>query len=320
MLEPNFMAQAERERQTRVSRRAFVYRERLEERCAAHPRLKEIEDALRLERISAVADGLLSADTAQSEVKANTDALTAEREAYLRQAELEPLGQDAYCGLCGDTGRIGGEVCECLKALYAPLQRKALSCEIDLTAQSFARFDFDRFRGELLEDEAYTPRDLMTEARDIAREYCESFGMHRRNLLISGGVGTGKTYLSACILGAATDRAFWAEYVTAIRYLQWAEAEQFGRVFPDERGFRRFARCDLLVLDDLGTEYLSPFAQTAYYDLINTRLQQHRCTVITTNLTGDDLEKRYLPQTVSRLRGEYELLYLMGEDQRSAHK
>ncbi|MCL2030575.1 MAG: ATP-binding protein [Oscillospiraceae bacterium] len=317
MLEPNWLAQAEHERQARVSRRAAVYRERLEERYAAHPRLKEIEDALRAERVSAIADGLLSGgDRGGSGGPADT--LAAGRADYLRETGLEPLAQDAYCPLCGDTGRQGHEPCGCVKAFYVPLQRAALSREIDLEAQSFPRFDLGRFQDERPASGDYTPRDLMTEARDTARDYCDTFGAHRRSLLISGGVGTGKTFLSACMLGAVTERAFWAEYVTAIRYLQWAEAEQFGRVYPDGRGFRRFARCDLLVLDDLGTEYLSPFAQTAYYDLINTRLQQRRCTVITTNLTGEGLQERYLPQTASRLRGEYELLYLMGPDLRGA--
>lgn len=315
MLEPHWLTQAERERQTQSSRRAAVFRERLEERYAAHPRLKEIEDALRLARVSAITDGFLSGE---AQTSGDNDKLAAERAAYLQKAGLEPLEQEAYCALCADTGHAGNTPCDCVKTFYIPLQRAALSREIDLEAQNFQRFEIGRFQDERPESGQYTPRDLMTEARDIAKEYCDAFGTHRRNLLISGGVGTGKTFLSACVLRAVTDRAFWAEYVTAIRFLQWAEAEQFGRVYPDERGFRRFARCDLLVLDDLGTEYLSPFAQTAYYDLINTRLQQRRCTVITTNLTGEGLEERYLPQTASRLKGEYELLYLMGEDLRRA--
>lgn len=314
-MEPAWTDQAERERQARVSRRAAVRQQRLEEQYAAHPRLKELDDALRLARVSAVTDGFLSeADNPEARQKA--DALSAERDAYLQQAGIAPPEPDAYCAVCGDAGRLDGRPCGCLRALYAPLQRAALQREIDIGTQSFARFRLDRFRGERLEDEADAPREFMAEALDTAREYCEAFGSKPQNLLISGGVGTGKTYLSACILGALTDKAIWCEYVTAIRYLQWAEAEQFGRVYPDGRGFRRFARCDLLVLDDLGTEYLSPFAQTAFYDLVNTRLQQRRCTVITTNLTSDGLSERYLPQTASRLQGEYEMLYLTGEDQR----
>jgi DNA replication protein DnaC len=318
MLEPNWLAQAERERQTRASRQASLRRERQDERYAAHPRLKELEDALRAARVSAIADGLSMSVDENNRAPDQTEALAAERAEYMKQAGLEPLEPEAYCELCGDTGSRGGGPCECVKALYAPIQRAALSREIDLETQNFARFDIGRFQDECSEGGQFAPRDLMMEARDTAREYCDAFGKHRRNLLISGGVGTGKTFLSGCVLNSATERAFWSEYVTAIRFLQWAEAEQFGRVFPDERGFRRFARCDLLVLDDLGTEYLSPFAQTAYYDLINTRLQQRRCTVITTNLTGEGLEERYLPQTASRLRGEYELLYLMGDDLRGS--
>lgn len=315
MMEPELAAQAEQERLGRVARHNRSLQERRESLYQAHPKLRELDHAFRMARVGLVSGGF---DTPEQIEAARLDAerFAAEREVYLSTAQLAPEAERSYCGLCGDAGWTGGQPCQCLKSFYTPLQKAALCRDIDIRHQTFRLFALSLFRDELLEGERYTPRQLMTEARDMAKEYAETFGTHRRNLFINGGVGTGKTFLSACVLSEVNDGAFWAEYVTSIRFLQWAEAEQFGRAAPDGRGFRRFTRCDLLVLDDLGTEYLSPFAQSALYDLVNTRLQQGRCTIVTSNLTDEQLGERYLPQTASRLRGEYELMYLHGEDVR----
>lgn len=313
MMEPELAALAEQERLGRVARHHRGLQERREALYQAHPKLRALDQAFRMARVGLVTGAFESPEQAES-MKHDADRCAAERGAYLRDANLTPESDSAYCARCGDAGWTGQEPCECLKSFYVPLQKAALCRDIDIHHQSFGLFALSFFRDEPMEDEAYTPRQLMNETRDEAKEYAENFGAHKRNLLINGGVGTGKTFLSACILGEVTSRAFWTEYVTAIRFLQWAEAEQFGREAPDERSFRRFTRCDLLVLDDLGTEYLSPFAQSALYDLFNTRLQQGRCTIVTSNLTDAQLDERYLPQTASRLRGAYELMHLHGED------
>ncbi|MDR1737083.1 MAG: ATP-binding protein [Oscillospiraceae bacterium] len=312
-MEPELFAVAERERQTRAAAHRRRAADALDRQYEAFPRLRELDNKLRSARIAAVAQGFLSPPEAGDP---DAEAVAAERLAFIRSAGITPASDTPYCELCGDAGAREGAPCECLKALYAPLQRDVLKRDIDIDAICFGNFDIGLFRAEKLETERYAPRELIARARDAAAEFAENFGEHSESLFINGNVGTGKTFLAACILGAVANRAFWTEYIPAGRFIQAAEANQFSREQQDGRDFRRFARCDLLVLDDLGTEYLSPFAQSALFDLINTRLQRRKSTIVTSNLISAQLSERYLPQTASRLGGEFVPIYLFGDDLR----
>ena len=134
-----------------------------------------------------------------------------------------------------------------------------------------------------------------------------------------GGTGLGKTFLSSCIAGELSKKGVSVIYDTAVNVFSAYEKEKFSRD-PDvaeeaATEIDRFYRCDLLILDDLGTEMQSPLINTALYTLVNTRLMRGNKMIINTNLREDiDLPKRYSPQIVSRLRGEFLVLPFFGED------
>ena len=148
--------------------------------------------------------------------------------------------------------------------------------------------------------------------------YAENFSDTSRNLLFQGGTGLGKTYLSACIARVVAARGFSVCYDTASAALDNYEKAKFNR--DTEEGaaaavrIRRMESCDLMILDDLGTEMPTPMAQSALYTLVNSRLVNGKKTIVSTNLTNDELTKRYTPQIASRILGEFQCLPFLGTD------
>ena len=154
---------------------------------------------------------------------------------------------------------------------------------------------------------------------------CEGFARQfpdypLKNLLLSGGTGLGKTFLSGCIAREVSRRGYSVVYDTAISLFAACETRRFTRDAGEERqardDTRRYLGCDLLILDDLGSELTTPLAQTTLYEVVNTRLQAGRHTVISTNLSMDHIAARYTPQLTSRIGGLYQELTFYGNDLR----
>jgi DNA replication protein DnaC len=154
--------------------------------------------------------------------------------------------------------------------------------------------------------------------REICGNYAHTFGPKSGNMLFTGAPGLGKTFLSACIAREVSDLGFSVVYDTAAHIFQRFECEKFGRESALEENawadVGRYLRCDLLIMDDLGTEMRTEFVQAAFYRIVNDRLLHRRKTVLSTNLDIEDIARRYGDAVLSRLRGEYQLLRFFGED------
>ena len=135
-------------------------------------------------------------------------------------------------------------------------------------------------------------------------------------MLLFGDPGLGKTFLSACIARVVSEDGFSVVYDTAGHIFAQFEASKFRRDDVDEpdESVERCMACDLLILDDLGTEMTTAFVQSALYQLLNSRLLAGRSTIISTNLDPDQIGRRYSAQIMSRLEGEFELLPFIGQD------
>ena len=134
-----------------------------------------------------------------------------------------------------------------------------------------------------------------------------------------GNPGLGKTHLSAAIAREVSAAGWSVVYDTAGHVFSLFEDQKFGRE-EDAADVERVLKCDLLILDDLGTELTTAFVQSALYQIVNTRLLERRSTILSTNLMPDDIARRYSPQTASRIEGEYQLLPFVGEDVRTLKK
>ena len=302
-------------------RRAEDFRARRRAVYARCPRIEEIERELSHTMAKLIASGLRRGSDPRPAIAALREEnlrLQGERARLLTQLgyPADYLEEKPNCPRCGDSGFAGGEVCACLRDYYAREQNRELSEMLDLGTQSFETFDFDCYSAVPDGELGISPRENMERVYDVCQDYAHEFSPRSGNLLLSGGTGLGKTFLSASIARVVSGGGHSVVYDTAGHIFSRFEAQKFGREDGEdaENDVARALRCDLLILDDLGTELTTSFVQSAVYQLVNTRLITGKKTIISTNLSPDELERRYGASVRSRLQGEYQLLLFFGED------
>ncbi|MEY8260787.1 ATP-binding protein [Oscillospiraceae bacterium 50-60] len=305
----------EEDRRTREAREA----RRREDIFRRAPRLREIERELRaaMGRLVTVTFRR-GTDPAEEVARLRVENLRLQRE---RRDLLERLGlpedcleERPACSLCGDTGYRDGGVCRCLRGYYAREQQRELSRMLDLGGQSFDTFSLEWYSDRVEPGERRSARSHMEErVYNSCAEFAHRFGRRFENLLFFGAPGLGKTHLSAAIAREVSGAGWSVVYDTAGHVFRVFEDEKFSREEAGE-DVERVLRCDLLILDDLGTELTTAFVQSALYEIVNTRLVERRSTILSTNLMPNELGRRYSPQIASRIEGEYQLLPFVGED------
>lgn len=310
-----------RERESRFQgRREAVFRRQ--------PRLRQIDAELRSTTSRIISSALRRGTDPLPALEVLRDenlSLQEEKRALLAGMGLpqDCLEDRPACPLCGDTGYRGGEMCRCLRGYYAREQQKELSRMLDLEGQSFETFSLNWYSEEALPALGVSPRENMEWVYRTCRRYAESFTVPGSgNLLLTGSPGLGKTFLSAAVAREVSGDGWSVVYDTAVRIFQRFEDRKFGREEGEEAqgDVARVLTCDLLILDDLGTEMTTAFVQSALYQIINSRLIEHRPTILSTNLRVAELSGRYGPQTASRIEGEYQILTFFGQDIRQLRK
>ena len=148
----------------------------------------------------------------------------------------------------------------------------------------------------------------------IVRRYASFFSPASGNLLFVGGTGLGKTFLSACVARTVADRGYSVVYESSSHLFSKLEQAKFSPNEENRREAEKFASCDLLIIDDLGTEMPGQFVTAALYSLVNDRLLAGKPMVSSTNLNVDEMSRRYSPQIASRLHGGFTGLTFVGED------
>ena len=228
------------------------------------------------------------------------------------------------CPRCRDTGYVEGRMCSCLKRLYDQVQARDLSELMKLGSESFGTFDLGLYDDRPDPVSGVAPRTQMETVFGICYDYALDFGRRRENYLFRGGTGLGKTFLSACIAREVAKQGFSVVYETAVEAMGVYETQKFARdpeqIASAEARIGRMTGCDLLILDDLGTEMVTEFTRSALYTLVNSRLIGRKKTVISTNLSSEQMRRTYTPQIVSRLEGEFQVLSFAGSDIRLLKK
>ncbi len=221
------------------------------------------------------------------------------------------------CPRCSDTGYVGGtKVCSCLREelIKATIASSGIGNLIE--RQSFDNFELGLYRGD---EKIFS---VMKSNLDAARSFVENFREKRGNLLLVGKTGTGKTHISTAIAREIIKMGFDVLYDTAQNIFSDFETDRFKNSYSQtEPKADKYLECDLLILDDLGTEFVTPFTLSCLYNLINTRQNRGLSTIISTNLSPDELSKRYEDRIYSRLIGSgYRVLAFVGPDRRIAGK
>ena len=292
-------------------------RQHLAEAYAAVPRIREIDLELRKTMVTAAQAAFVSGTDGKEAMeqvkKAN---LTLQQERQRLAAAHFPEGyldESPICAKCGGTGYIGSNMCECLQELCRQEQKRELTF---LTGgkETFNQFKLEYYPERIDPKLGYSPRQIMERCLQKCRKYAYSFEKNSGNLLFSGGTGLGKTFLSACIARVVADRGFSVVYESAPHLFSKLEAAKFSPTEENRREAAQFGSCDLLIIDDLGTEMPGQFITAALYTLLNDRILSNKPMVVSTNLIMDEIQRRYSPQIASRLRGSFILLPFVGED------
>lgn len=218
------------------------------------------------------------------------------------------------CPDCRDTGYVLGRPCHCLLAIYDQVRARDLSALLKLGSESFDTFDLSYYDG------VPGARAQMEKVFLLCKKYAENFSERSVNLLFRGDTGLGKTFLSGCIARVVSRKGFSVVYETTVAALSAFEEQKFHGDEEAEERVRQLQSCDLLILDDLGTEMITEFTKSALYTLINGRLLTGKKTIVSTNLQPEDLPRVYTPQIASRLLGEYQDLPFVGTDIRLLRK
>jgi DNA replication protein DnaC len=301
---------------------------RLEEVSIKCPRIVEIDRELRASVIDVIGVALRGAGNPVAAVDAIRDKnldLQSERINELIGAGFpyDYLDNEYLCETCSDTGYAGTELCSCLRELYLEEQRLSLSNLFKLGNETFDNFNLLWYDDTPDPASGVSPRYKMEFVYDTCVDYATRFPKRSTNLFLSGGTGLGKTFLSACIARVVSDKGFSVVYDTAASIFGKFEEEKFSKTddlsaVRDE--IRRYLDCDLLIMDDLGTEMTTSFTVSALYALVNSRLTGGRKTIINSNLAAGDVYGRYSPQIASRIEGEYHVLNFCGRDIRLLKK
>ena len=290
-------------------------REKLQQIYERLPRIKQIDMELRRSMVLAAQSVFQQAEDAKiamDEARKANLLLQQERKQLIEQSfGADYLDESPVCRHCEGVGYIGTRMCSCLQELCRQEQKNELSV-LACGEGEFSRFKLEYYPSQVDSRYGASPRAIMERNFKLAQRFAHNFGSG--NLLFVGGTGLGKTYLSACIAREVADRGYSVAYETAGHLFEKIEKDRFS---PDEESalaVQKLKNCDLLIIDDLGTELSGNFVTAALYNVINDRLLAGKPMVISTNLNIDELARRYSPQIASRLQGNFQLLTFVGND------
>ncbi len=217
------------------------------------------------------------------------------------------------CPLCQDEGFYEFKICTCMKKKLVEAAYESSGMAHLLRTQSFENFDLSYY--------AEDPRTAahMKRVLDITKEYAATFDPATpANMIFMGGTGLGKTHLSTSIARTVIEKGCDVFYAGAITLLSDFEMQRYGNSAGGETGLgtSQYFDCDLLIIDDLGTEVINQFTATVLYNVINTRLSRKKSTIINTNFGQDELRAKYADRITSRIFGEYRVIPFVGKDVR----
>ena len=281
------------------------------------PRIREIDMQLRRTMAQAAQAAFLQGSDGRDLLeKARLENLELQQErAILARENFEEgfLDDSPICDNCGGSGYVGTSMCECLLELCRQEQKKEITI-LSGGKESFAQFKLEYYSD--LPDPKFgaSPRTIMDRNFQYIRRYALTFSPVSDNLLFVGGTGLGKTFLAACVARAVADRGYSVVYETASHLFSKLEQAKFSPNEENRKEADKLISCDLLIVDDLGTEMPGQFTTAALYSLLNDRLISGKPMLITTNLNKDEMTRRYSSQIASRIYGGFVGKSFVGED------
>ena len=267
---------------------------------------------------AAAQDARAQAEAAVPELRAAEDALRAcgvrcalaearqKRDALLAASGRSPqaLEPKFTCPLCQDTGVAHGKTCQCVRREMQRLRREEIEAMSSLSVTRFDTMKLDYYPNTRDPQTGRSVRQYMAELLADLQDYAAAFDLDSENLMLTGNAGLGKTHAALAVAGAALDKGYDVIYISSPDFFSRVETLHFGSDPAGEKDalLETVTGADLLILDDLGTEFNSSFVISTLYSLLNDRLGRRRPTILTTNITdGALLEKLYTEKVASRI-------------------
>ncbi|MEE1064710.1 MAG: ATP-binding protein [Acutalibacteraceae bacterium] len=304
---------ADREIKRRLNEALSERERRHSEAVAKVPELLVIEDAMAqagLATIKAVGMGNGSEDFIKKLAEINLDAQDKRRKLLVANGFTEDWLDVRYtCPKCKDKGSVGGYACECYKLLLRSIEYEKLCSKLPVNKCRFDNFKLDYYP----EGAGISPRRRMESVLGYCKAYADDFSLSSPSLLLYGKTGLGKTHLSLAIAGKAVEAGYGVIYMTAQNLFNRLEREKFGRG-DGENTEQAILDCDLLIIDDLGSEFSTQLTVSALYNIVNCRGLEEKPTIISTNLVPDELKSTYSDRIASRILSAYTILQFDGAD------
>ncbi len=279
------------------------------------PQLAQLDD-LHAQYTMQQLEFLLEGQTAEAEeMRAKVRSVSSQKEQLIQNAGfpsnyLEPT---YTCSHCKDTGFINNQRCRCFIQASIKLIYSQSHIENTLCNKSFDDFDLSLYSKEPLSPtDSWSPFDYAKDSFDKCQKFVQNFDTTGGNLLLSGNTGIGKTFLSSCVAKAMLDSNHSVVYFTATQFFNIFDFNNKGQAADNER--EQVSNCELLIIDDLGTELSTAFTNAQLFACLNDRLLNGKSTLISTNLSVFEIRDRYSERVSSRILQSYTPCPLYGED------
>ena len=294
-----------------------------ERACQKIPELASIDASISSASLGQAKKLLAGDDTALASLKEDIRSLSDRRRRLLSDAGFpeDYLEQHFECPDCQDTGYVGTKKCHCfLKAIidlfYTQSNLKGL-----LEQENFEHFNFDYYSSNYRDRlSGQNSRELATRAYQECMNFIHNFDTEHGNLLLFGNTGIGKTFLSHCIAKEVMDSLHSVLYLTASEFFDALLEKALTRNDESCLLYEQIHQCDLLIIDDLGTERNTDFVVSQLFVCLNDRILNRKSTIISTNLTLEEIKTNYTERTFSRISNHYKILRLAGDDIRIQKK
>lgn len=304
---------AEQELAERRSRALAEREEHHRIAVSAVPEILETEEKMSSAGLATIKALGMGADDAKEYIRKLSEinlAAQTQRSLLLKNAGFPEnwLNVRYSCKKCEDKGFVNGIMCDCFKELLKSLEYEKLCSNLPVNNCRFDNFKLDYYP----EGVGTSPRRRMESVLDFCKTYAAEFSQKSSSLLLYGHTGLGKTHLSLAIAGKVVEAGHGVIYSSAQNLFNKLEKEKFGR--SDGNTEENILGCDLLIIDDLGAEFTTQFTVSALYNIVNSRELEGKPTIISTNLTPEQLLSTYSERIASRILNNYTLLRFDGTD------
>lgn len=296
--------------------------DRIQEAYQRFPRLPEIQAQIASDSVACGRQLLNGDDQALERLKDHIRSLSQERAFILQKGgyPADYLELTYTCPHCKDTGYIGNQKCQCFKKAEIDLLYTQSNLQGILEEENFSTFSYEYYSGEIRDASGKTSLERIHRVTDICHQFIRDFDQTFSNLFFYGDTGVGKTFLSHCIAKELLDTTHSVIYFSAQELFQNFADKRFNRTSEQVDSTEHIYDCDLLIIDDLGTELTNSFVNAELFSCINERLINQKSTIISTNLPLESFASVYSERIFSRISNGYTMLKLFGKDIRVQKK